>query len=113
MVDVKLVLAHFYFYLNAIFITLRPNRDTQYKFCKNRFFNAFFSLPHTCHFQTRPSPVSKIGGNAVGAQFLQLITTKTSKVAPIFYCLILIRTVLRFNRKNIDFFLAILQNRLD
>ena len=38
MVDVKLVLTHFYFYLNAIFITLRPNRDTQYKFCKKGFF---------------------------------------------------------------------------
>ena len=38
MVDVKLVLTHFYFHLNAIFITLRPNRNRQYKFCINRFF---------------------------------------------------------------------------
>ena len=27
---------------------------------------------HTCHFETRPSPLSKIGENAFGAHFLQL-----------------------------------------
>ena len=43
---------------------------------KTDLFNAFFSIPHTCHFETRPSPVSKIGGNAVGAQFLQLYHKK-------------------------------------
>ena len=42
---------------------------------KTDLFNAFFSIPHTCHFETRPSPVSKIG-NAVGAQFLQLYHKK-------------------------------------
>ena len=29
-------------------------------------------LPHVCHFETRPSPLSEIGGNAFGAHFLQL-----------------------------------------
>ena len=29
-------------------------------------------LPHRCHFETRPSPLSKIGGNAFGAHFLKL-----------------------------------------
>ena len=27
---------------------------------------------HICHFETRPSPLSKIGENAFGAHFLQL-----------------------------------------
>ena len=38
---------------------------------KTDFFNAFFSLPYTSHFETRPNPVSKIGGNTFGAHFLQ------------------------------------------
>ena len=42
------------------------------KFCKNRFFNTFFPLWHTFNFETRPSPLSKIGKNAFGAHFLQL-----------------------------------------
>ena len=42
------------------------------KFCKNRFFNAFLPLSHTFYFETRPSPLSKIGENAFGAHFLQL-----------------------------------------
>ena len=42
------------------------------KFCKNGFFNAFFPLSHTFYFETRPSPLSKIGENAFGAHFLQL-----------------------------------------
>ena len=33
---------------------------------------AFFPLPHKCHFRTRPIPLSKIGGNAICARFLQL-----------------------------------------
>ena len=42
------------------------------KFCKNRFFNTFFPLLHTFYFETRPSPLSKLGENAFGAHFLQL-----------------------------------------
>ena len=42
------------------------------KFCKNGFFNAFFPLSRTFYFETRPSPLSKIGENAFGAHFLQL-----------------------------------------
>ena len=42
------------------------------KFCKNGFFNTFFPLSHTFYFETRPSPLSKIGENAFGAHFLQL-----------------------------------------
>ena len=42
------------------------------KICKNRFFNTFFPLSHTFYFETRPSPLSKIGENAFGAHVLQL-----------------------------------------
>ena len=42
------------------------------KFCKNGFFNTFFSLSHTFYFETRPSPLSKIKENAFCAHFLQL-----------------------------------------
>ena len=42
------------------------------KFCKNGFLNTFFPLSHTFCFETRPSPLSKIGENAFGAHFLQL-----------------------------------------
>ena len=42
------------------------------KCCKNRFFNTFFPLSHTFYFETRPSPLSKLGENAFGAHFLQL-----------------------------------------
>ena len=41
MVDVKLVLTHFYFYSSAIFITLRRNRDTQHNSVKTDFFHCF------------------------------------------------------------------------
>ena len=42
------------------------------KFCKNGFLNTFFPLSHTFYFETRPSPLSKIGENAFGAHFLHL-----------------------------------------
>ena len=42
------------------------------KFRKTGFFNTFFPLWHTFNFETRPSPLSKIGENAFGAHFLQL-----------------------------------------
>ena len=42
------------------------------KFCKSGFFNTFFPLSHTFYFETRHSPLSKIGENAFGAHFLQL-----------------------------------------
>ena len=42
------------------------------KFCKNGFFITFFPLSHTCHFESCPSPLSKIGENAFGVHFLQL-----------------------------------------
>ena len=42
------------------------------KFCKNGFFNTFFPLSHKFYFETRPSPLSKIGENAFGVHFLQL-----------------------------------------
>ena len=35
------------------------------------FFSTFFLLSHTCHFETRPSSLSKIGENAFGAHFLK------------------------------------------
>ena len=46
------------------------------KFSKNGFFNSFFPLPHICHFETRPSPLSKIGQNAFSTHFLQLCGKK-------------------------------------
>ena len=48
------------------------NVISRYKFCKNGFFNTFLPLSHTFYFETRPSPLSKIGENAFGAHFLQL-----------------------------------------
>ena len=39
---------------------------------KTDFLNTFFPLSRTWHFETRPSPLSKIGENAFGADFLQL-----------------------------------------
>ena len=85
------------------------------KFCKNRFFeNPFLPLPHTCHFETRPSPLSKLGGNSFGAHFMQLYH-KNEHGDPIFYFMILIRRLLPFNEKTIDInlcsVLAILLNR--
>ena len=39
---------------------------------KTDFFNIFFPLSHTFYFETRPTPVSKIGENAFGAHFVHL-----------------------------------------
>ena len=39
---------------------------------KTDFFNTFFPLSHTFFFETRPSPLSKLGESAFGAHFLQL-----------------------------------------
>ena len=48
------------------------NEVSRCKFCKNGFFNTFFPLSHTCHFETRPSPLSKMNEHAFGGRFLQL-----------------------------------------
>ena len=58
------------------------------------------SLSHTFYFETRPIPLSKIGENAFGAHFLQLYR-KNEYGDPIFYFMILIRTVLPFGEKKI------------
>ena len=39
---------------------------------KTAFVNTFFPLSHTFYFETRPSPLSKIGENAFDAHPLQL-----------------------------------------
>ena len=39
---------------------------------KTDFLKTFFPLSHTFYFETRPSPLSKIGENAFGTHFLQL-----------------------------------------
>ena len=58
----------------------------------------------------RPNPLSKIGGNAFGAHFLQLYR-KNEYSDPPFYFMILIRTVLPFNEnKSMFSFLANLPN---
>ena len=58
---------HFNINSSAIFVTcMAPQLWYFYsEFCKNGFFSAFFHLPHTCHFETRPSPLSKLFKNAV------------------------------------------------
>ena len=48
------------------------NELSRCKFCKNGFFKNVFPLSHTCHFETRPSPLSQIGENAFGMHFQQL-----------------------------------------
>ena len=70
--DVKLVLTHFDFHLNVFLSHRVLNELSRCKFCKNGFSNTLFSLSHTCHFETRSSPLSKMGENAFGAQFLRL-----------------------------------------
>ena len=65
------------------------------KFSKNGFFNAFFPLP-----DTRPSSLSKIGGNAFDAHFLQLCC-KNEYGDPNSYFTFLIRTVLPFNEEKV------------
>ena len=62
------MLTHFDFHLNAFFITLCPKCDISI----NGVFNTFFPLSRTFYFETRPSPLSKIGENAFGEHFLQL-----------------------------------------
>ena len=53
------------------------------------------------NFILKLAPVlSRIAGNAVGAHFLQLYF-KTSTVTPIFYLMIVIRTVLLSMRKKL------------
>ena len=71
-VDVKLVLTHFDFNETLSLSHCVLNELSRCKFCKNGFFNNFFPLSHTCHFETRPSPLSQIGENAFGTHFLQL-----------------------------------------
>ena len=75
------------------------------KFCKNGFFNTFFPLSllsHTFYFENRPNPLSKIKENAFNLvrTFCRSIA-KTSTVTPIFYFMILIRTVLPFGERKI------------
>ena len=72
--DVKLVLSHFDFHSVLTVIS-------RCKFWKNGFFNAFFPLSHTCHFEIRPSPLSKIGGNACGAHFLRMLLYRKNEYA--------------------------------
>ena len=101
--DVKRVLSHFDFQLSAIFITLRlnvfldPNSEkTDYLMPSSLFhIHAILKLA-PC------SPLSIIGENECGAHFLQLYR-KNEYGAPhlICYFMILIRTVLPCNEKNI------------
>ena len=53
------------------------------KFCKNGFFNTFFTLSHTFYFETRPSPLSKSKKMHLVRTFCSS-TAKTSTVTPIF-----------------------------
>ena len=93
-------LPHFDFHLRTIFFT-------RCKFCENGFFNAFFPLSDTCHFETHPSPLSKIWGNSFMVCTFYSSTAKMTTLTPILYFMISIRTVLPFNEKKFSF-LAIL-----
>ena len=89
------------------------------KFWKKGLFCAFLPLPHTCHFETRPSPLLIIGENACGAHFLHCCCKKEYS-DPIFYFLFH-----NFNKNSASFkseknlqksmfiFLAILLNGMD
>ena len=90
------MLTHFDFHLNAFFITLCPKCDISI----NGVFNTFFPLSRTFYFETRPSPLSKIGENAFGEHFLPLYR-KNENGNRIFYFMILIRTVLPFDERKI------------
>ena len=61
----------------------------------------FLTLSSPCHFETRPSPPSKIGKNVFGGQFLQLYCKNENGHNPYFLCDVLIRTVLPPNEKKI------------
>ena len=76
------------------------NVTSRCKFCKNGFFNIFFPLSHAFCFETRPSPLSKSEKMHLARTFCSS-TAKTSAVTPIFYFMILIRTVLPFDEKKI------------
>ena len=66
------MITHFDFHLKFSLSHCVLNVISRCKFCKNGFLNTFFPLSHTFYFETRPSPLSKIGENAFGAHFLQL-----------------------------------------
>jgi len=53
------------------------------KFCRNGFFITFFPLSHICHFESRPSPLSKIGEMHLVRTFCSS-TAKTSTETPFF-----------------------------
>ena len=120
MMDVKLVLTHFYFHSGAIFITLRPNRDTQHKFCENGFFS-LLSSPFRIHPILKLAPVlSQKSGEMHLVRTFCSSTTKTSSVTPIFLFHDFNKNSASFQcERKIDlnllfsFFWAILQNRMD
>ena len=56
----------------------------------------FFQLPHTCRFDSRPNPHSKIARNAGSALSAALTQKQLSTVVLIFYFMILIATILSF-----------------
>ena len=110
MVDVKLLLTDFYFHLNAIFITLRPNRDRQHKFCKNRFF-AILKLAPVLSQKSEEIHLVRTFCSS---------TTKTTWSWSLFLLPDFNKNRGSFLWENIDlnlcsvfFFLIILQNRLD
>ena len=100
-VDVKRVLTHFDFHLNAFLITLFPNVISQCKFCKNGFFLVLSSSFHI-HAISKLAPVL-----SQKSEKMHLVRTSWSSIAkmrtvtPIFYFMILIRTVLPFDEKKI------------
>ena len=94
------MLTHFDFHLNTFLSHCVLNVISRCKFCKNGFFNTFFPLSHTFYFETRPVLSQK-------SEKMRLVrtscssTAKTSTVSPIFYFMILIKTVLPFDEKKI------------
>ena len=92
---------HFDFHLNAFFITLCPKCDISMKILKKRIFLILSSRFHI-HSILKLAPVfSQKSEKMHLVRTFCSSTTKKSAVTPIFYFMILIRTVLPFDEKKI------------
>ena len=118
MVDVKLVLTHFYFHSSAIFITLRPNRDTQYKFCKNWFFHCFLLPSVYIPFWNSPQSCLKNRRKCIYCALSAALPQQWIRWPP-FLLHDFNKNSASFQWEKIDlnllfsFFLAFVQNRVD
>ena len=95
------MLTYFDFHLNTLFITLCPKCDISIKNSEKKDF-LILSSPFHIHSILKLAPVL-----SQKSEKMRLVctccssTAKTSTVTPIFYFMILIRTVLPFDEKKI------------